>query len=207
MNAGKQRIYCPDGGINGNDWWTDIPHVNSQARERTGYPTQKPLALLERIIKASSNKDDVVLDPFCGCATTCVAAQRIGRRWIGIDISSKVAERLGDDDGLFTDFASRTDVPQRTGIEVVKETRKVIKERLYKEQEGKCNGCREDMDMRHFHIDHVIPRAKGGGDYYSNYQLLCGHCNSVKGDKPMEYLIAKQARKDAAMMAVRYGRK
>ena len=62
------------------DVWTDIPPVNSQAKERTGYPTQKPLALLERIIKASSNEGDIVLDPFCGCATACVAADRLGRR-------------------------------------------------------------------------------------------------------------------------------
>ena len=57
------------------------------SKERTGYPTQKPLVLLDRIIKASSNEGDVVLDPFCGCATACVAAERLGRQWIGIDIS------------------------------------------------------------------------------------------------------------------------
>lgn len=72
-----------------NDWWADIPSLNTQAKERTGYPTQKPLALLERIIKASSNEDDMVFDPFCGCATTMVAADRLQRRWIGIDISPK----------------------------------------------------------------------------------------------------------------------
>ena len=65
--------------------WTDIAPVNSQAKERTGYPTQKPLALLERIIKASSNEGDMVLDPFCGCATACIAAERLGRQWVGID--------------------------------------------------------------------------------------------------------------------------
>lgn len=69
------------------DVWTDIPPLNSQAAERLGYPTQKPLALLERIIAASSNPGDLVLDPFCGCGTTVDAAQRMGRRWIGIDIS------------------------------------------------------------------------------------------------------------------------
>ena len=67
--------------------WTDINPINSQAAERLGYPTQKPLALLERIISASSNPGDVVLDPFCGCGTTVVAAQKLGRRWIGIDIT------------------------------------------------------------------------------------------------------------------------
>jgi site-specific DNA-methyltransferase (adenine-specific) len=67
--------------------WTDIPPINSQAQERLGYPTQKPVALLERIIAASSNEGDVVLDPFCGCGTTIHAAQKLSRRWIGIDIT------------------------------------------------------------------------------------------------------------------------
>ncbi len=64
----------------------------SQSPERTGYPTQKPLALLERIINASSNEGDIVLDPFCGCATTCVAAEKLKRKWIGIDVSHKAYE-------------------------------------------------------------------------------------------------------------------
>ena len=66
---------------------TDIPPIGSQAAERLGYPTQKPLPLLERIIAASSNKGDVVLDPFCGCGTTVDAAQKLGRQWIGIDVT------------------------------------------------------------------------------------------------------------------------
>ena len=69
--------------------WTDISYLSSRSSERTGYPTQKPLALLERIIKASSNEGDMVLDPFCGCATTCVAAEMFGRKWSGIDKSVK----------------------------------------------------------------------------------------------------------------------
>jgi site-specific DNA-methyltransferase (adenine-specific) len=67
--------------------WDDIPPINSQARERLGYPTQKPEALLERIISASSEAGDVVLDPFCGCGTALVAAHRLKRKWIGIDIT------------------------------------------------------------------------------------------------------------------------
>jgi hypothetical protein len=66
---------------------TDIPPIGAQAAERLGYPTQKPLALLERIVRASSNEGDLVLDPFCGCGTTIDAAQKLGRRWIGIDIT------------------------------------------------------------------------------------------------------------------------
>src|SRR5258708_25368493 len=67
--------------------WTDVHPINSQAHERLGYPTQKPLALLERIIQASSKPGDLVLDPFCGCGTAIAAAQKLGRKWIGIDIT------------------------------------------------------------------------------------------------------------------------
>ncbi|MGR3984045.1 MAG: DNA methyltransferase, partial [Gammaproteobacteria bacterium] len=73
--------------VNGRDWWDDIKAVGRFSGERTGYPTQKPLDLLMRIIKASSNKDGLVLDPFCGCATTCVAAERLERDWVGIDVA------------------------------------------------------------------------------------------------------------------------
>src|SRR4029077_4019496 len=66
---------------------TDIGPISSQDQERLGYPTQKPLALLERIISASSNEGDLVLDPFCGCGTAVHAAQKLSRRWIGIDIT------------------------------------------------------------------------------------------------------------------------
>lgn len=80
--------------------WADIAEINSQGAERLGYPTQKPVALLERIIKASSNPGDLVLDPFCGCGTTIDASERLGRRWIGIDITqlatSLIKSRLRD---------------------------------------------------------------------------------------------------------------
>ena len=80
--------------------WLDIWPINSQAAERLGYPTQKPLALLERIIQASSNPGDVVLDPFAGCGTAIAAAQTLDRRWIGIDIThlsvSLLKYRLAD---------------------------------------------------------------------------------------------------------------
>ncbi|WP_257310650.1 DNA methyltransferase [Geothrix fuzhouensis] len=82
------------------DIWDDIPPINSQAQERLGYPTQKPIALLERILNASSNPGDVILDPFCGCGTAVHAAQKLGRSWIGIDIThlaiSLIEKRLKD---------------------------------------------------------------------------------------------------------------
>lgn len=83
-----RKLYLDEskGALLGNIW-TDIPPLQSSSIERLGYPTQKPLMLLERIVKASSNPGDVVLDAFCGCGTALVAAEKLGRKWIGIDVS------------------------------------------------------------------------------------------------------------------------
>jgi site-specific DNA-methyltransferase (adenine-specific) len=87
-------------GVPAQDIWNDIPPINAQAKERLGYPTQKPEALLERILLASSNEGDIVLDPFCGCGTTVTVAERLKRRWIGIDIThlaiTLIKKRLHD---------------------------------------------------------------------------------------------------------------
>ncbi len=180
-------------GVKMADWW-EIPIIAPSSKERTGYPTQKPLALLRRIIEASSNEGDIVLDPFCGCATTCVAAQQLDRKWIGIDIEKKATriliQRLSDDAGLFKDFVATDQVPKRTDVREVAPS-KSVKEQLYKAQEGMCNACGTAFELRHLELDHIIPKAKGGGDYYENYQLLCGSCNRIKGDRPMEYLWLK----------------
>ena len=106
-----------------NTW--EIPFLHSQSKERLGYPTQKPLALLNRIIKASSRRGELVLDPFCGCATTCISAERLERQWIGIDLSPQTFDlaklRLNKEvESLHQSFSSplyfRTDIPQRTDI-------------------------------------------------------------------------------------------
>ena len=87
-------------GAQAQDVWSDIPPISAQARERLGYPTQKPIALLERIVQASSDPGDVILDPFCGCGTAVHAAEKLKRKWIGIDIThlaiSLIEKRLGD---------------------------------------------------------------------------------------------------------------
>ena len=179
--------------------WTDIPPINSQAKERIGYPTQKPLALLERIIKASSNEGDMVLDPFCGCATACVAADKLGRKWVGIDISPKAVElvnmRLQQSMGsLFHHgyVTARTDIPRRTDIEAPIPYRQ-NKHVLFGQQEGLCNGCRTEFPFRIFEVDHIIPQSRGGTDHLENLQLLCPSCNRIKGDRPQEYLMARLA--------------
>jgi len=190
----------------------EIDKVNNSSTERTGYPTQKPLALLHRIIRASSSEGDTVLDPFCGCATTCVAAQRLRRHWIGIDISDAavdlVRERLTFDDGrqrsVFTDFSAHSTPPVRSDIESLKlaspKVKAQIKRALFGAQEGVCKGCGKSFDFELFDLDHIRPQSRGGADRPENLQLLCRACNVRKGDRPMEYLLARlQARRLRAM--------
>lgn len=108
------KQYLDDmGGVELQDVWTDIPPLSAASKERLGYDTQKPEALLERIISASSNPGDVVLDPFCGCGTATVAAHRLDRRWIGIDVTTLAVglmqRRLAD--AFPQDFESPEAVP------------------------------------------------------------------------------------------------
>lgn len=165
-----------------------------KGKERTGYPTQKPLALLERIIKASSNPGDVVFDPFCGCATTLVAADRLQRSWIGIDISPKAAElvveRIKADQGLFPEIVHRNDYPKRTDMGDTPPAR-THKHTLFGLQEGLCGGCGIFFPFRNLTIDHKIPRSKGGTDHFENLWLLCGACNSTKGTGTVAELKAR----------------
>jgi DNA modification methylase len=85
--SGKVYRWYLDQGALASDFWTDIKFINREAKERLHYPTQKPEALLDRIIKASSNPGDVVLDPMCGCGTAVAVARQLGRRWVGVDVS------------------------------------------------------------------------------------------------------------------------
>ncbi len=185
-------------GVALGDSWEDISPVQGQARERVGYPTQKPLALLERIINASSNEGDIVLDPFCGCATALVAAEKLEREWVGIDISSKARDlvkvRMGKELGLFSlGTVYRDDVPMRTDLGELPHYR-THKHTLFGKQEGHCAGCRHDFPFRNFTVDHIVSQSKGGTDHIDNLQLLCNACNSMKGTKTQEEFLASLRR-------------
>ncbi len=149
---------------------TDIAPINSQAKERLGYPTQKPVALLERILSASSNPGDLVLDPFCGCGTTIAAAQSLGRRWIGIDIThlavslmrSRLQDMFGDDLGYEVvgapvDVASACALAQHDRFEFEYWALGLIGARSANQQK---KGADQGLDGVLFFIDDQAKRAK-----------------------------------------------
>ncbi len=184
-------------GKHPDDVITTIQPIAPSAKARLGYPTQKPIELLLHVIESSSQPDDVVFDPFCGCATACIAAEQRQRNWVGIDISGKAADliamRFGDEIGGITyKGAHRTDIPHRTDLgKLPRYNGTANKQKLYGEQEGNCAGCNTHFEARNLEVDHIIAQQKGGTDHIENLQLLCGSCNRIKGNRGMEYLRIK----------------
>ena len=155
---------------------------------------------MERIIKASSDKDDIVLDPFCDCATACVAAERLGRQWAGIDLSplavKLVNERIEADraatkeaavigGNLWGGVTALEAPPVRKDLRKLPRYYRTHRHRLYVEQEGVRAGCATHFPFRVMEVDHMLPRSRGGTDHPDNLQLLCSGCNKSKGGKTM----------------------
>lgn len=181
------------------DWWVDISIIQSH-KERTGFPTQKPLKLLERVIKGGSNVGDVVLDPFAGCATACVSAELLGRKWIGIDVEiealTQVKERISKHRQIgYRQYEPihRTDIPKRTDLGEIRPY-KEHKRELYSVQEGNCATCGNHYETGNLEIDHIVAQARGGTDHKSNLQLLCGACHNPKGTLSQAEHLAKLRR-------------
>ena len=148
-----------------------------------------------------------MLDPFCGCATAAVAAERLQRQWMGIDISAKAAElvvtRLQgmlDEIPLYKtgDVVHRTDQPGRTDLGGLPHYRTHLA-LLYGRQEGFCGGCGEHFRKRNLTVDHIVPQAHGGTDHLENLWLLCGACNSSKGTRSQEQFLKERMQKRAAL--------
>lgn len=190
--------------------WDDIPPINSQAIERLGYPTQKPQALLERIVEASSNEGDVVLDPFCGCGTAVHAAQKLGRQWIGIDVTylaiNLIKIRLKD---AFGDDVQIDERGQPTTFEEAKELARLdkwqfqqwalslIKARPLKEGDGKGADRGVDGFLKFYEFEtasmgakpekdrepiqrRILVQVKGGGVKRSDVATLIGDVSNQK---------------------------
>ena len=191
------------------DVWGDIAPINSRAKERVGYPTQKPLPLYERIVAASSTPGDIVLDPFAGCATTPIAAERLGRQWVAMDIWAGavdiVRQRMADNRQLLTDADPQihytTEPPNRTDeggaavpfLQVTERyaepdgprmSRADMYDHLLRQHGPKCQGCdRTFDDPRYLELDHNTPRSDGGLNHITNRILLCGPCNRLKSNQ------------------------
>ncbi len=201
-------------GLPASDIVVDIAPVGATSAERTGWPTQKPLKLLQYLIRVSSNVGDWVLDPFAGCATTCVAAELEGRRWAGIDIDEVAVgvtlKRLQDHADAAAHNVNLTGLrgglpqvhlppnpPTRTDEFRPKRTpnsrlREILWQQLPDAEDGErraCPACRKYKYKEDFHLDHIQARSKGGPDIDDNIQLLCGSCNAIKGSvKTMQEL-------------------
>ena len=189
------------------DTFADIAVLAPTSKERTGYPTQKPLALYKRMIEASSNPGDMVLDPFAGCATTCVAAEQLGRDWIGIDIREEsgdvIRERLENEvnGSMAWDAIVRTPTtaPERTDdgepaapeLAVVGRKRNVkqipvseLRKQFIVRDGQRCQGCGwEARQPEYLQVDHNQPKSLQGTDEMDNLALLCEPCNRKKSNR------------------------
>lgn len=209
LKRGTKKYYLDEGRACDDVWsWAIEPEfnsLNSQSDERVGYPTQKPLELYRRIIKAASNPGDWILDPFCGSGTTCIAAEQLDRKWAGMDkwagAKEKILVRIQREcNGLvggevtFTDvvpkrkrnfeIASPTFVQPRRGRKVRRMSGVERGEALEKLMETRggciCDGCGRAIEREYADVDHDKPLAAGGTNDLSNLNLLCRVCNNTK---------------------------
>ena len=218
-------------GVPLDDVWQIDKINNSDKIERTGYPTQKPLALYRRIIRASSNLGDIVFDPFAGCATTAIAAEAEGRQWVAADIwpgtFEVTQERLetlarpageGETSGLRlyevtqrTDPLVRTDSGEVSAPPLKSVYRKQSAPTMRRaamlaaliERDGlQCQGCGfEPPRPEYLELDHKLPRADGGSNELENRVLLCGPCNRAKGARLTLTGLREHNRKAGVLMA------
>ena len=179
-----------------NDACVDLIYLDPPFNSNRDYAAPIGSEAAGAAFKDTWDKGDVVLDPFCGCATTCIAAERLDRQWIGIDpsvLAVMLAEqRTRDELGLMggVQAIARSDIPKHTDRDPAAPLSE-SKVMLYGTQGSNCNGCGTHFLPQHLTVDHIIARSKGGTDHLDNFQLLCGHCNSLKRDHPKEYLLAR----------------
>ena len=180
-------------------WWTKFSPVGRIHKERCkGWDSQKPLKLYSRLVKTVTKPDDLVIDPFCGCATTLIAAENAGCRWIGMDIDKARVdliepqlEKLTTQDLWKKEFKiieikSKRDLPKRKDNKPSKKKMEELKDQLALNQRKfknycYCEICKHPFPYDYLEIDHKHPKAEGGGWELHNLQLLCSRCNRRKG--------------------------
>ena len=188
-------------GIPLQDVITDIDSIPVRSRERTQWPTQKPLALLERIISASSDPGDLVLDPFCGAGTTCLAAEKLERDWIGVEVSPGAADVLSRRMQRELSAAQRDRLVSGVGLRVISKPpvrtdlsssgqstergtdtdgMNRLKNLLYDYQNRKCNGCGYEVPMHLLRLDQCGSDVRLDRNPIGSQQLLCHTCNRLK---------------------------
>lgn len=196
--------------VNCRDYWP-IDAIGRSSAERSGYPTQKPIELYERIIKASSNEGDIIFDPFAGCATTLIASERQLRGWVGVDIwdgaFDEIQRRMQDARQLLRETAPQihyeTKPPMRTDAnEIAAPTLKLRTQRptepwqkiphkhmvnaLAVAQSSAtgivCAGCGRVLEIEFMELDHITPKSDRGTNDIQNRILLCRPCNGKKRD-------------------------
>lgn len=170
-----------------DDIWLDVVQAESSKVEWT---TRKPVSLYRRLIECATDIGDIVLDPFAGCATTCISAEQLQRQWIGIDIDP-VAEQVTRDRLADETRLNMVDRPvtirksiRRTDVPSIPDAK--LRQSLWNRQGRRCANpyCdSENLRAVDLHLDHRIPRVRGGEDDQSNRIALCGNCNSRKGKK------------------------
>ena len=209
--------------------WTDITPVQGQSNERTGYPTQKPLALYRRIVQASSNPGDIVFDPFAGCATTPAAAEVEDRQWVACDLwegaerlvkqrlESLKTEKEGQTEAALYNVVVRkeplvrTDSGETAAPSLKSFYRKAapptmkraeMMDALIARDGIQCQGCGREFDsQRYLELDHKTPRSEGGSNDLENRVLLCGPCNRTKSNTLTLTGLRKQNSKDGFAVA------
>ena len=194
--------------------WTDISPVVAGSKEWQPWNTQKPVALLERVIAASSKRGDMVLDPFCGCATACVAAERLERQWVGIDRSPRagllIRKRLREQDEGIALWAHNVKVTRVVPVRTDGEpqlSRAQLKSLLFERQKASdenlatcaaaAYGCSHLLPIELLQLDRLRPGSRGGEYTLANTQLLCSRCNRTKGNRDMAYLAERLAAQQA----------
>ena len=187
----RKKRYLRDykGAVMGNVW-TDIRPLQDGDPEFMKYPTQKPPELMHRIIACSTEEGDLVFDPFCGCASTLVAAEDLQRKWAGCDISDLAVELLIKRIHERKDLVRLDEITSLKSPSVRDDCKKLPhyrthRQELYGRQRGCCNGCFHHFPYTGLTVDHIQPKSRSGQDNIENLQLLCSGCNSSKKDKTM----------------------